>query len=145
MRTTVARTINAPVERVFDTIAHIENFSKAVKGIVNMEFLSETKRGAGTRFRETRLMHGKEASTELEVKEYVENDYIRIVADSHGTLWDTVFTVKAVDGGSQLDMVMEAKARDVKAKMMNTLMKGMLQKALESDMDAVKAYCEADA
>ena len=80
---------------------------------------------------------------ELEVTEYVENDRVRIVADTHGSVWDSVFTVSPVEGGTRLDLVMEATARDIKAKMANTLMKGMLQKALEQDLDAVKAYCEA--
>jgi uncharacterized protein YndB with AHSA1/START domain len=142
MRTTVARTIDAPIDRVFDTIAHIENFSKAVPDIVNVEFLSDTRKGVGTRFRETRVMRGKEESTELEVTEYVENDRIRIVADAHGTVWDTVFTVKTIDGQTRLEMVMDAKAQKLTSKLMNPMMKGFLQKALEKDMDAVKTYCE---
>lgn len=142
MRTTVARTIDAPIDQVFDTIAHIENFSKAVPDIVNVEFLSDTRKGVGTCFRETRLMRGKEESTELEVTEYVENESIRIVADTHGTIWDTVFTVKSVDGQTRLEMVMDAKAQKLTSKLMNRLMKGFLQKALEKDMDAVKTYCE---
>ena len=40
-----------------------------------------------------------EATTELEVTEYVENDHVRMVADSHGTIWDTVFSVKEQTGG----------------------------------------------
>jgi carbon monoxide dehydrogenase subunit G len=143
MQITVSRTINASVEKVFDTIAHIENFSKAVPHIVNVEFLTDSKRGTGTRFRETRIMRGKEASTELEVTEYVENDRVRIVADTHGTVWDTVFTVKPGDGGALLEMVMDAKPGGMTAQLMNMAMKGMLQKALEADMEAVRAYCES--
>ncbi|KAB2847196.1 MAG: hypothetical protein F9K45_00175, partial [Melioribacteraceae bacterium] len=66
---TVTKNINAPVEKVFNTVAHIEEFSKTVPHIVKVEFLTELKTGAGTRFRETRLMKGKEAATELEVTE----------------------------------------------------------------------------
>lgn len=33
--------------------------------------------------------------TELEVTEFVENDHVRYVTDSHGTVWDTVMSVKA--------------------------------------------------
>jgi hypothetical protein len=87
-------------------------------------------------------MRGKEESTELEVTEYVENDRIRIVADAHGTVWDTVFTVKTIDGQTRLEMVMDAKAQKLTSKLMNPMMKGFLQKALEKDMDAVKTYCE---
>ena len=140
-----SRTIAAPVDRVFDIIAHIESFSEALPHIVRVEFLGEHRRGVGTRFRETRLMKGREASTELEVTEYVENDRVRLVADSHGTVWDTVFTVRAVDGGTELGMVMEARARSLVARLANRLVMGMVTKAVESDMDAVKAYCEGAA
>lgn len=89
-RMTVHRTINAPIEVVFKTVAEIENFSKAVPHITKIEFLTECKKGPGTKFRETRLMKGKEATTELEVTEHVENERVRLVAGSHGTVWDTV-------------------------------------------------------
>ena len=144
-RTTVRRTIQAPIERVFDTVAHIENFSKAVPHIVNVEFLSEQRKGVGTRFRETRLMGKREASTELEVTEYVENERIRLVSDQGGTIWDTVFTVQpAAQGGVELEMVMDANAYKLLARLFNPLIKGMIRKFIEKDMDAVKAYCEQD-
>jgi carbon monoxide dehydrogenase subunit G len=145
-RTTATRTIHAPIERVFDTVAHIENFSKAVSGIVKVEHLSDVKSGVGTRFRETRLMGRREASTELEVTEYVENDHVRLVTDAGGTIWDTVFTVRPVSEGSvELTMVMDANAHKFLARLMNPLIKGIIRKAIERDMDAVKAHCEGRA
>ena len=145
-RTTVTRHIEAPIDTVFDTVAHIEKYSEAVPHIVKVEFLSEQRSGVGTRFRETRLMGKKEACTELEVTEYVENDHIRIVTDTHGTVWDTVFTVKPASGGGvDLTMVMDANAHKFLPKLINPLIKGMIQKVIEKDMDAVKAYCEKGA
>lgn len=141
-RTTVTRTINAPIERVFETVAHIENFSKAVPEIIKTELLSEIEYGVGTRFRETRLMSGKQTSTELEVTEYVENDRVRIVSDAGGTVWDSVFEVAPVDGQVQLTLSMDANAYKLLSRLMNPLIKGMVKKALESDMDSVKIYCE---
>ena len=141
-RTTVRRTIAAPAHVVFEAISDPGRFSKAVPDIVRVEIVSEVTSGVGTRFRETRLMHGKEATTELEVTEYVENERIRIVADSHGTLWDSVFTLKPAGGKTGLELAMDAKPHGIMSKIATPLMKGMLKKALERDMDAVKAYCE---
>ena len=138
----VIRTIDAPVDLVFQTISDIRNFSKAIPDIVHAEILSDVQTGVGTRFRETRLMKGREATTELEVTEYVENDRIRIVADSHGTVWDSVFTVKSAQGQTTLELTMRANAYKLGAKLANPLMKSWLTKALESDMEAVKTYCE---
>ncbi len=141
-QTTVIRKIQAPVEKVFNVVADIGQFSKAIPHIVKVEFLSEQKKGLGTRFRETRLMRGKEAVTELEVTEFIDNERIRLVADSHGTVWDTVFSVSEKDGYTELTMIMQAKAYKWFAKVMNLLIKGMIQKAIEKDLDAVKSYCE---
>ncbi len=139
---TITRSINAAIDVVFHTIADIEHFSKAIPQIVKIEILSDIKSGVGTRFRETRLMKGKEATTELEVTEFVENDRIRIVADSHGTVWDTIFTVKSLPEATELTLFMEARAHKLLAKLMNPIVMGMIKKAIEGDMDAVKSYCE---
>ena len=136
------RTIAAPVDRVFDTVAHIENFRKALPSITNVQFLTESKTGVGTRFRETRVMRGRESTTVLEVTEYQPNERVRLVSDAGGTIWDTVFTVKAADGGTDLSLAMDARPYKLAARIMNPLVSRMIRKAIEGDMDAVKAYCE---
>lgn len=148
-RTTVTRTISAPVDEVFDTISDIENFAKAVPHITNVEFLTEQQRGVGTRFVETRVLRGRQASSTLEVTEYVENQRVRMVSDEGGTIWDTVFSVRPANTGdgdpaTELELVMEATAYKFTSKLINPLMKGIIRRAIEGDMDAVKAYCEAN-
>lgn len=138
----VTRRIQAPVKEVFQTISDIRNFSKAVPDIVDVEFLSEIKSGVGTRFRETREFKGREAKTELEVTEFIENEYIRIVSDTQGTIWDSLFTVTEKDKGCELTLEMEARPYKFFSKIMTPIMKGFISKALERDMDAVKEYCE---
>ena len=139
---TVTRRIEAPADVVFRTVAHVEQFSQAVPGILRVEFLSEVKSGVGARFRETRMMMGREASTELEVTEYVENERVRIVSEAGGALWDTVFTVAPDGEGTALKMVMDARPQTLSARMTVPLILGTVQKAVEEDMDAVKSFCE---
>ena len=142
-RITATRSINAPIDVVFKAVADIDNLPKTSKEIVKIEFLTDQKSGIGTRFRETRLMNGKkEMVTELEVTEYVENDRTRMVADSHGTIWDTLFSVKEVDGETELTLAMDAKPHKFLPKLMNPLMKGVFRKGIEKHMDVVKSYCE---
>jgi len=139
-RFSVTRTIDAPIDLVFQTVSDINHYSKAVPHIVNVEILSDIKLGVGTRFRETRLMNGKEVTTELEVTEFVENDHIRIVADSHGTVWDSIFTVNSADSHTELLLTMDAKAYQFLPKLINPLVKRIIIKGLEKDMDAVKTF-----
>ena len=141
-KVTVSRRIDAPVDVVFRTVAHVERFSQAVPGILRVEFLSEVTSGVGARFRETRTMMGREASTELEVTEYVENERVRIVSEAGGALWDTVFTVGPDGEGTELKMVMDARPQTLSARMTVPLIIGTVQKAVEQDMDSVKSFCE---
>lgn len=142
-----SRVISAPVEKVFATLSSIEEYSKAVPGIENVEFLSEKKVGVGTRFRETRTFNGKQASTVLEVTELVPNKMIRMVSDEGGTIWDTVFTVESTISSdatptTKMSMKMDARPYRLFAKALIPMILGMVSKAIESDMDAVKSYCE---
>lgn len=140
--TTVVRQINAPVEYVFAVVADISKYSEAIPHMVNVEFLSEIKTGVGARFRETRIMRGRQASTELEITEHVANERVRFVSDAGGTIWDTVFTFTTENGATAMTMVMQAKAYKLLAKLLNPLLKGMVEKAVIADMDALKDYCE---
>ena len=141
----VTRTIAAPVGRVFSTVADIAQFSRAIPQIVKVEYLSDVRSGVGTRFRETRLMKSKEITTELEVTEWVVNDHVRLVADSNVTVWDSVFGVREEQGASVLTLTMDALAGGLLARVITFLIRGMVQQALESDMDSVKAFCEREA
>jgi carbon monoxide dehydrogenase subunit G len=141
--TTVTRRIQAAPSLVFATISEIENFQRAIPGIVGVEILSEQRSGVGTRFKETRLMRGKEASAVLEVTECMTDERIRLVSDTHGAVWDSVFTVAPKGDGTLLTLSMETRSYKLMAKLLNPLMKGMVKKALEEDMDSVKQYCEA--
>lgn len=141
-RIDLSRSIDAPIDRVFRTVADVTQLSKALPHIVNIEFLTETTAGVGTRFRETRLMNGRKAATVLEVAELVENDRVRFVADNYGSIWDSLFTVCPEGNGTLLTMTMEAKSYKLLSRIMNALTKGMITKAVGRDLDAVKAYCE---
>ena len=136
------RTIKAPIGKVFKTLATIDEFSQAVPGIKNVKFLSERRYGVGTRFRETRLMNGKETATELEVTELVENEHVRIVSDAGGTLWDSVFRVKQNGDAVEMNMQMDAIPHNFIAKIMTPMILGMVSKFVQQDMDSVKAFCE---
>ena len=139
----ISRTIDAPLDLVFQTVSDIRNFREAVPHIKHVEFLSDQQVGSGTRFRETRLMNGREHTVELEVAEYVDNDRVRMISDAGGTIWDTVFTVSEGADNVKLDMKMDIKPHTLFARIMTPLIRGMVVKGVETDMDAVKAFCES--
>lgn len=141
---TITREIDAPVERVFPAVADVRNFAEIQPQIVDIAFLSEQRSGVGTRFRETRQMGKRRASVELEMTEHVENERVRFVSDAHGTVWDTVFTLRSIgDGRTELAVVMEARAKNLLTKLMNPLMMGMVKGAVAADLDRIKSHSEA--
>ena len=143
MTTTHVETrIHAPVDEVFRTVADIHNFATAVPEIVDVEFLSERRSGVGTRFRETREMGSRSASTVLEVTEYVENERVRLVSEAGGAVWDSVFRVRSDGDYTVLTLDMEARPKNLLARIVTPLMRGTVKGAIEKDMQAVKAYCE---
>ena len=141
--TRLSRIIRAPATNVFETVADATDYTKAVPEIVEVEFLSDQRSGVGTRFRETRLMGRRQATTELEVTEYVANERIRMVSDAGGTVWDSLFTVTPVGDATRLDLVMEARPYRMLSRILVPLMKRAVAKAVAGDMDAVKAHLEA--
>ena len=142
-RTEIQRTIAAPADKVFAVVANVEQFSRAIENIERVEFVSDIQTGLGTRFRETRLMRGREATVELEITEFAAPERVRFLSEAGGVKWDTVFTVARARGGNtRLMLVMEATPLTFPARLMVPLMKGMVRKAIAADMDAVKRYCE---
>lgn len=145
-RTELSRTVAATPAAVFRAVSDVSNFAKAVPAIRRVEFLSEVRHGVGTRFRETRVMRGREAVAEMEVVEYAEGERIRLRSDAGGAVWDSTFTVApAGDERTRLRLVMVARPYRVLARVFVPVARGMVAKAVASDMDAVKAYCEGSA
>lgn len=141
-RITVHRTIDASIQTIFRAVSDIDNLPNTTPDIKHIEYLTDMHSGVGTRFRETREMKGKSVVTELEVTEYVQDERIRMVADSHGTVWDSVFTVEPVGERARLTIAMDARAHKLLPKLMHPLLKGLYRKGMQGHVDAVREYCE---
>jgi hypothetical protein len=138
----ITKTIDAPISKVFNTVADIRSFSEAIPNIIDVEFLSDQKNGKGTRFKETREFNGREATTILEVTDYQEDQKIQLISDSGGTVWDSIFEVQPDNEATRLTLHMEARPHKWWAYLLNWFMKGIIKRAVERDMDAVKKFCE---
>jgi carbon monoxide dehydrogenase subunit G len=135
--------IRAPLEKVFRTLATAEEFSRAIPDIKKIEFLTDKHYGAGTRFRETRLMGRSEAVAELTVGELVENERVRIAGIMAGTEWDTLFRVVPAGKETAVQLETTARPRGFFARLVVPLMLGMVRKAILGDLDSVRRYCES--
>ena len=135
---TVIRTIDAPVDVVFNAVADARRFAEAITGVTKLEFLSESTEGAGTKFRQSREMNGKETTMDFEVTEYVKDNRVRVLNETHGTIWDSLCTVVSQGPLTLLTMRMTTKSNRI----LMPLVCLFIQKAVEKDFDSVKSYCE---
>ena len=142
MRWVSTRTINAPPDRVFRTVADPEEFHRAIPDGVKVEWLTPAHSGVGAKFRATRMSRGRPAAFDQEVVEFVANDHVRMHNETHGTLWDSMFSVRLQGSQTVLTLQMVSVTRRLLARVMTRLIAPMVQKALDKDLDAVKAYCE---
>lgn len=142
---TVTRTIQAPAAVVFEAVTDIESLPKSNPDVVRVEFLSETRSGPGTRFRETRRAGKREAVTELELTEWVENQHARFVADTGGTVWDTAFRVRPVGDACELTIELDARPHTLLARIVSPLIRGMVRRGMEKHVGSLADYCEARA
>ena len=73
MNFTLNRTVNAPIDNVFRVYSDFANAAARIDGIENIEILTDDPIGKGTRFRETRIMFGREYTEEMEITEFEQN------------------------------------------------------------------------
>lgn len=140
----VRRAISAPVSLVFAVVSDIRKLSRALPHVVRYEFITGSEPGVGTRFMETRRIGKKEGVTELEITEYVKDERVRMVADSHGTIWDTLFLLSRSEGQTLLTLTLDARSYKLLPKLLYPLYKGVVAKAVERDADLIKIHCEMD-
>lgn len=134
--------IACPPKRVFEFISDSNNAPKIVPSVKSMVKLTDGPSKVGTRYRETRLMHGKEQHTELEVKEYVEPAIYAMqnVTDGIETVYR--YKLRPERDGTHIDLVCEVKTGGIK-KLMLPLIASILKKEDGEHLQRLKQVLEA--
>lgn len=146
MNITVTEAIKAPIERVFDALSDIAHADERITGITKLDILSEIKSGKGVRWRETRMMFGKEATEEMEITEISPPNSYKVEAASHGMKYVSVFRFRALDpNNTEVTMVFTGTPTSLSGKLMTPLFllfQGTARKALRKDILDCKAFIE---
>ena len=146
MKISIVEVFEAPVERVFDVLTDVEHAADRVSGIEKIEILSEVRSGLGLRWRETRVMFGKEATEVMDVTAYERPTLWRTEARSHGMHYVTELSLKAVDANTtEVTQTFSGTALSLGAKLMTPLAMlavGPTRKALRKDLLECKAVVE---
>ncbi len=128
-------------KKVFDFITASENASKIVPSVKSMLRLAEGPVRVGTRYRETRLMNGKESHAELEIVGFEPNRKYVMKNVTEGV--ETVYrcTFQPEKDGTRIDLVCELRANGIK-KLMLPLVTLILKKEDSDHLQKLKRAME---
>jgi hypothetical protein len=146
MQVTMSTRVNAPPDRTFAVFSDLRGAPGRVSGIKKIEVITEGPVGKGTKFRETRIMMGREATENMEVSEFEPGRSYAIACESCGVRWNCRFAFAADDGGTRVDVEMASKPVSLMGRLMSplgALMAGTMKKCLNTDMDELRKAAEA--
>lgn len=140
----VARRIEAPRERVFEAATDIQSWPARIGGIERVEVLTPGPFGKGTRFRETRIMFGREATEEMVVSDFEPGRSYVLIAESHGCRYRSAMRFDDDGpGATRVEMTFEATPLTTGAKVMGAvmgpMMKGTMCKMIAKDIEDLGA------
>lgn len=143
----VQRTVNAPVNQVWSVATDLKALPETMSGISRVQILSGGDAfGTGTRWKETRVMFGKEASEEMEVTAVDPYRSYKVEAESNGMHYVSTFTFEAL-APQQTRVEMTFIGRPIKkqnliVRLLSRFAVGMVQKTLEKDLEDLRRTVE---
>ncbi len=148
MHVELQRHTSADPSDVWAVVTDLEGSVETLSGVTEVQRLdSGAGFGVGTRWRETRVLFGKEASEEMEVTAVDEGHSYTVEADNHGTHYVSRLIVEPAAGGSTVRMTFGAEQAGrfnrILARTVGKAFEGATRKALEQDLDDIAAAAEA--
>ena len=139
--------IDAPPAVVFAAAIDIPRWPERVQAITKVEMLSEGPIGIGTRFRETRMMFGREASEEMEITAFAPPNRFATQAQNCGTRYLSEHLFEPVDGGTKVVFAFSGEPVTLMARLtapLGRLMMPSIVKAIEGDLRDLKVAVEKE-
>lgn len=142
----VSRILPATPDVAFAACTDLARAPQRIRGITKLEVLGDGRVGLGTRFRETRVMFGRESTEAMEITEWSPPQSFVVEADSHGTQYRTRFSFEpAGSEATRVTLRFGATPRSFVGKVMGFLFSGMrksVEKCLVDDLDDIAAWLE---
>lgn len=147
MELSVSVEIGRPNQEVWNAIVDFENCSSYIKSILKVEILEKP---AGTlvgfKWKETRVMFGKEATETMWITDYKEHQFYQTRAESHGSVYISRLSTKSIGDSTAVTMSFQGLPQTTVGKVMTFclgfLMKGTMKKALLKDLNDIKLHLE---
>lgn len=147
---TLTQKIEAAPDRVFDVYTDLAAAADRLSGVLRIEILSDGEVGVGTRWKETRIMMGRECTEELVIGEFEPNRHYTVECFSCGSRIESRFDFEPDGDGTLMTFNMDSEAQSFFAKVMTVLMTPFMgkmtrsmQSCMETDFAELKAVAEA--
>ncbi len=139
-------TINGSKAAIWGAITNIENASKIISGIENIEVVERPATGlVGFKWRETRMLFGKAATAEKWITDATEDEFYKTRAESDGFAFLSTIRISESSSGITLTSSHEFKPQGIVARLMSIpvfLFRGVTKKALLQDLNDIKSAVE---
>jgi len=140
-------TIAASRAAVWRAITDIEHAADVISGIQKVELLAKPAEGlVGLTWRETRLLFGKPASADKRITDAKEQESYTTRAEDSGFVFVATLQLTGTDGAvtltSRHDSIPQGFLAKLQAIPMTLFFKGVARKALQQDLDDIKAAVE---
>lgn len=149
MRIVASERISAPTSVVFSVMSDFAGAAGRIRGIRKIEMLTDGPVGKGTRFRETRIVFGEEATETMEVIDFQPGRSYTLGSTSGGSEYRAVMSVRPAGAGSEIEMEFRGRPLTLPAKFMGFLMgwmvRGVCEKMVKQDLADIKAAAEVAA
>lgn len=142
----VRRSIAAPIDVVFAQVSDFANAPKHCSGINRVEMLTDGPVRVGTRFKETRVMFGKEATEVMEVIALTPPHGYVLGSEACGCRYRREIRLAPAANGTDAVMNFSAQPLTFFAKIICKLMGFMMKsvsKACAQDLEDLKAAVES--
>lgn len=130
-----------PPKEVFDFVTDPNNAPKVVSSVKGMVKLTDGPIGKGTRYRETRLMNGKEQTAELEVVVFQPYEQYAVKNELQGFETTYTYHFASENNGTRIKLVCEVKAGGLK-KMAAPMVVSILKKEDGDHLQRLKKAME---
>lgn len=143
----IERTVSVAPERAFSLASDFANAPARISGIRGVRMLTDPPVGLGTRFEETRVVFGREATETMQVTAFEPPHRYVLETSSHGTSYRSELRFAPEGDGTRISMTFEARPETLIAHALAFVTRPMAKKVrdlLARDLDELARACEGD-
>ena len=141
----VIRSIEAPPDVVFSIFTDFRNAAKRVPSIHRVEMLTDGPIGAGTRFRETRVLWGSKSTGEMEITRFEPGDGYVVRCAAHDCVFTSAFLMRGEGTQTKVEVALTCEPATWLARVRLSLVLPIMRREFEKDFEALKRGAEAAA